>query len=81
MMQPMAKFRELIRPGVTELDIADKMLGIYKELGADDYSFTPLVGFGGNAANGHHGPDKTPLKRGTAYFLMWAVRRTASVRT
>lgn len=60
----MAKFRELIRPGVTELDIADKMLGIYKELGADDYSFTPLVGFGGNAANGHHGPDKTPLKEG-----------------
>ena len=60
----MAKFRELIRPGMTELDIADKMLGIYKELGADDYSFTPLVGFGENAANGHHSPDKTPLKAG-----------------
>lgn len=60
----MARFKELIHAGMTELDMADRMLDIYKELGADDYSFAPLVGFGGNAANGHHSPDKTVLKEG-----------------
>lgn len=60
----MARFKELIRLGVTELDVADRMLGIYKELGAEGYSFEPLVGFGANAANGHHAPDGTVLKEG-----------------
>lgn len=60
----MERFKELIHAGMTEQDMADRMLGIYKELGADDYSFAPLVGFGGNAANGHHSPDKTVLKEG-----------------
>lgn len=60
----MERFKGLIKEGVTELEIAEQMLGIYKELGADDYSFTPLVGFGGNAACGHHGPDRTILKKG-----------------
>ena len=40
------------------------MLDIYKSLGADGYSFEPLVGFGANCALGHHGPDNTVLKRG-----------------
>lgn len=60
----MAKFKELIRPGVTEIEVADKMLSIYKEVGADGFSFEPLVGFGGNAADGHHAPDDTVLKEG-----------------
>lgn len=57
-------FRGLIKEGKTEQEIAEQMLGIYRELGADDYSFAPLVGFGGNAACGHHGPDRTVLKKG-----------------
>lgn len=60
----MAEFKKLIRPGVTELEIAEQMEGIYKRLGADGGSFGALVGFGANAANGHHGPDETVLKRG-----------------
>lgn len=40
------------------------MLDIYKSLGADGYSFEPLVGFGANCALGHHGPDNTVLKEG-----------------
>lgn len=60
----MERFKGLIKEGVTELEIAEQMLNIYRELGADDYSFAPLVGFGGNAANGHHGPDRTALKKG-----------------
>lgn len=60
----MSKFRELIREGVTEKEIAAQMLDIYKSLGADGYSFEPLVGFGPNCAMGHHGPDSTVLKPG-----------------
>lgn len=40
------------------------MLDIYKGLGADGYSFEPLVGFGANCALGHHSPDNTVLKEG-----------------
>ena len=60
----MAQFRGLIHEGVTEEEIASKMLDIYKSLGADGYSFEPLVGFGANCALGHHGPDDTVLKEG-----------------
>ncbi len=60
----MAEFKKLIHEGVTELEIADQMEAIYKKLGAQGHSFEPLVGFGGNAANGHHGPDHTVLKKG-----------------
>lgn len=60
----MAQFKELVKPGVTEQDIASKMLDIYQSLGADEYSFEPLVAFGANAADPHHGPDTTVLKDG-----------------
>ena len=60
----MAQFRELIHPGVTEIEIAEQMLPIYKRLGATRYSFDPIVAFGANAADGHHMPDETHLKEG-----------------
>lgn len=60
----MARFRGLIKEGVTEEELASQMLAVYKELGADGFSFEPLVGFGANCAMGHHGPDGTVLKPG-----------------
>lgn len=60
----MAEFKKLIRPGVSEKEIVDQMLAIYKKLGGEKFSFSPSVGFGGNAANGHHEPDDTVLKYG-----------------
>lgn len=62
--EAMARFRELIHEGVTEKEIASKMLDIYTSLGAEGYSFNPLVGFGPNCAKGHHEPDDTVLKEG-----------------
>ena len=50
--------------GVTEQEVADQMLGIYLSLGADGYSFPPLVAFGANAADPHHAPDDTAVKPG-----------------
>ncbi len=62
--QAMACFRGLVHEGVTEREIAEQMLRIYQELGADGYSFTPLVAFGANAADPHHEPDDTVLQPG-----------------
>ena len=62
--QAMAKLKTLVHPGVTEREIADQLLEIYQSLGADGFSFSPLVAFGANAADPHHGPDDTVLKEG-----------------
>lgn len=62
--QAMDRFRALVRAGVTEKEIADQTLAIYRELGAQDYSFPPIVSFGANAADPHHMPDNTILQEG-----------------
>lgn len=60
----MEQFKKLVHEGVTEKEIADQMLAIYQELGAEEFSFRPLVAFGANAADPHHDPDHTVLKAG-----------------
>ena len=65
----MQEFKKLIHKGVTELEVAEQMLGIYKSLGAEAYSFDPIVAFGANAADGHHMPDNTVLKEGDCVLL------------
>lgn len=60
----MAEFKKLPKEGIKEVEIASQMLDIYKKLGAQDYSFTPIVAFGVNAADPHHMPDETVLKEG-----------------
>ena len=59
-----ARLKECIRAGVTEREVADRLLDIYLSLGADGISFEPLIAFGPNAADPHHGPDDTVLKDG-----------------
>lgn len=60
----MAELKKLVHSGVTEREIADQLLEIYQNLGADGFSFTPLIAFGPNAADPHHGPDDSVLKEG-----------------
>jgi len=62
--QAMAWLRSQIHEGVTEQEIAAGLLGEYRRLGAQDHSFTPIVSFGANAADPHHEPDGTQLKKG-----------------
>lgn len=62
--EAMAWLVEQVRPGATELEIAEGLLGTYRRLGAQDHSFTPIVSFGANAADPHHEPDGTALERG-----------------
>lgn len=60
----MTEFKKLIRDGITEREAASKMLKIYQSLGADGFSFEPLVAFGANAADPHHMPDETVIRPG-----------------
>lgn len=60
----MDRFRRLVHEGVTEADVAGQLEAIYRELGAQGHSFTPIVSFGANAADPHHEPDDTPLASG-----------------
>lgn len=62
--EAMEKFRALVHEGVTEKEIADQLLEIYRSLGASGYSFSPIVSFGKNAADPHHEPDGTLLQDG-----------------
>lgn len=59
-----AELRKRIHDGVTEKEVADQLLDIYLSFGADGFSFEPLVAFGKNAADPHHGPDDTVLRPG-----------------
>ena len=62
--QAMAWLRAQLHEGVTEHEIASGLLGEYRRLGAQEHSFTPIVSFGANAADPHHEPDGTTLKKG-----------------
>lgn len=65
----MEQFKGLIKEGVTESQMTDAMEKIYKDLGADGHSFTPLVGFGADAAIGHYEGGNTVLKPGDCVLI------------
>lgn len=67
--QALAALKPFIREGVSEVELAERLAALYKELGADDLSFPPLVAFGSNAASGHHWPDGTRLKTGDCVLV------------
>ena len=58
-----------LESGITEYQMMQKLSAIYEELGADGYSFTPIIGFGANAADPHHDTDKTVIKEGDSVIL------------
>lgn len=66
-----------VHEGVTEEEIAGGLLDVYKSLGAQDHSFTPIVSFGANAADPHHSPDGTVLKRGDVVLFDVGCRQDA----
>lgn len=59
----LSRVRKLLKPGVTELEIAWKIKEIGHKLGAEDVSFEPIVAFGKNSAIPHHQNSKRKLKR------------------
>lgn len=58
-----------ISPEFTENGMNDKLLEIYKELGAEGLSFDPIICYGPNAADPHHACDDTKLKEGDCIVI------------
>lgn len=56
------KIQPLLKPGITEREIAKKIITIGYDLGADKVSFDPIVAFGKNSASPHSTPTNTKLK-------------------
>ena len=65
----MAEFEALIRPGITEKEMADAIRGIYAAHGCSGVSFPPICGFGAHAADPHHDNDDTPLEAGQCVLI------------
>ena len=71
----MADAIKLVHEGVTEREIADQMLGLYRKHDCEGFSFPPIVSFGANAGDPHHEPDDTVLKRGDVVLFDIGGRR------
>lgn len=59
----MLKIKTFVKEGVTEIELAEKLGEIYTEMGAEGFSFPPIVSFGAHAADPHHEPDETALTK------------------
>ena len=62
--EAMAWLASQVRPEASELSIAEGLLGEYRRLGSEGYSFSPIVSFGAHAADPHHEPDASLLQPG-----------------
>lgn len=65
----MERLEKCLEAGTTEMKMMQQLAAIYEELGAEGYSFTPIIGFGANAADPHHDTDKTVIKEGDSVIL------------
>lgn len=64
-----AQVIQLIKPGITELQIQQKLLTIMADLGSQEPAFTPVVAFGPNAATLHAMATTKPLKKQESILL------------
>ena len=58
-----------IHAGMTENELAAAYVRAAKELGAEGMSFEPLICFGANCAEPHHGTDDTVLRSGDSIIM------------
>ena len=55
---------EILRSGVTEMEVAAQLNYEMQRAGASGPSFDPIVAFGSNSAEPHYSPSKNQLKKG-----------------
>ena len=58
-----------LRPGMLECEVGALYESISESLGSSRPSFSPLICFGPNCAEPHHGTDKTALKNGDSIII------------
>ena len=55
--------------GLSELEVAGKLSGIYSKFGGDGNSFDAIIAYGANGANPHHENDDSHLKPGDSIII------------
>lgn len=65
----MGKLMEVLEENLTEKDVEERLAKIYANLGADGFSFTPIIAFGKNGADPHHMNGLRLLNPGDAVIL------------
>ena len=65
----MAKLQQSLLEDLSEKEMASKLATIYEELGAEGFSFSPIVGYGPNGADPHAKPSDAKLKIGDCIIL------------
>lgn len=60
---------ELIPKGYTEKKMGRMLIEIYEDLGADGFSFEPIIAYGANAADPHHVPGNSTVKEGDSIII------------
>lgn len=65
----MGKVVELISREYTEKKVVQELLSIYEELGTEGPSFSPIIAYGANGADPHHGPDSSVLREGDSIII------------
>ncbi len=59
----------LTTKGHSEEVVANELLSIYKSLGANGYSFEPIIAYGKNCSNPHHANGDTVVKPGDSIIV------------
>ena len=65
----MDKLQKLLTQDFTEKEMASKLSAIYEELGADGFSFNPIVAYGKNGADPHASCGSDKVKEGDCVIL------------
>lgn len=68
------KFLPLIKPGVTEKYLAEKLEELCKKEGADEMSFPTIIASGKNGAIIHATPSDKKIKNGELVVIDWGVK-------
>lgn len=67
--EAMKILKNTINEDLTEKQLANKLSGIYEDIGADGFSFSPIIGFGPTGADPHGTPGDRKVNVGDAIIL------------
>lgn len=65
----MERLQAEVKEGVTEKELMNKLQAIYEDLGTEGFSFSPIIGFGANAADPHYSTGNAVVKAGDSIVL------------
>ncbi len=60
---------DFLSPEYSEKQVTQNLLAIYEQLGTDGPSFDPIIAYGANTADPHHGPGNAILKEGDSIII------------